>query len=65
MARLRRAEWQMCGDRLDVAGRPTKIMIDGEWMTLETRQTSLRDRYADINKGARILVIVSRPRAPA
>jgi imidazolonepropionase-like amidohydrolase len=39
------------GDPLEVTSRPTKIMIDGEWMSLETRQTLLRDRYADLDKG--------------
>jgi imidazolonepropionase-like amidohydrolase len=39
------------GDPLEVTSRPTKIMIDGEWTSLETRQTLLRDRYADLTKG--------------
>ncbi|MEJ6592110.1 MAG: hypothetical protein QNL99_09045 [SAR86 cluster bacterium] len=36
------------GDPLEVTSRPVKMMIDGAWVSLTTRQTLLRDRYADL-----------------
>ena len=38
------------GDPLEVTSRPAKIMIDGEWVSTQTRQTLLRDRYSDLNR---------------
>jgi len=38
------------GDPLEVTSRPTKIMIDGQWVSTQTRQTMLRDRYSDLSK---------------
>lgn len=34
------------GDPLEVMSAPTSVVIDGEVQSLETRQTRLRDRYA-------------------
>ena len=36
------------GDPLEVMSAPTSVIIDGEIQSLETRQTRLRDRYAEI-----------------
>ena len=36
------------GDPLEVTSRPVKMMIDGAWVSLTTRQTLLRNRYADL-----------------
>jgi imidazolonepropionase-like amidohydrolase len=35
------------GDPLEVMSAPTSVIIDGEVQSLETRQTRLRDRYAE------------------
>ncbi|WP_306016594.1 amidohydrolase family protein [Oceanicaulis sp. MMSF_3324] len=36
------------GDPLEVMSAPTSVIIGGELQSLETRQTRLRDRYADV-----------------
>ena len=36
------------GDPLEVMSAPTHVIIDGEIQSLETRQTRLRDRYAEL-----------------
>ncbi|MEQ8405392.1 MAG: amidohydrolase family protein [Oceanicaulis sp.] len=36
------------GDPLEVMSAPTRVIIDGEVQSMETRQTRLRDRYAEI-----------------
>ncbi len=36
------------GDPLEVMSAPTNVIIDGEFQSLETRQTRLRDRYATL-----------------
>ena len=36
------------GDPLEVMSAPTHVIIDGELQSLETRQTRLRDRYAEV-----------------
>jgi imidazolonepropionase-like amidohydrolase len=36
------------GDPLEVMSAPTHVIIDGEAQSLETRQTRLRDRYAEV-----------------
>ncbi|PWE17286.1 amidohydrolase [Marinicauda salina] len=36
------------GDPLELMSAPTAVFIDGEAQSLETRQTRLRDRYAEI-----------------
>jgi len=36
------------GDPLEVMSAPTTVIIDGEVQSMETRQTRLRDRYADV-----------------
>lgn len=36
------------GDPLEVMSAPTSVIINGEIQSLETRQTRLRDRYAEI-----------------
>ena len=38
------------GDPLKVMSAPTRIMIEGEWIEMESRQTMLRDRYSDLEK---------------
>lgn len=39
------------GDPLELSSRPTAIFIDGRQMSLENRQTKLRDRYKDLSRG--------------
>lgn len=39
------------GDPLEVTTRPTNVLIDGRAMSLENRQTKLRDRYRDLTRG--------------
>jgi len=36
------------GDPLEVMSAPTTVIIDGEVQSMETRQTRLRDRYAEV-----------------
>lgn len=36
------------GDPLEVMSAPTHVFVDGEMMDMESRQTRLRDRYADL-----------------
>jgi len=36
------------GDPLEVTSRPVKMMVDGSWVSMTTRQTLLRNRYADL-----------------
>lgn len=36
------------GDPLEVMSAPTKLMIDGKWINLTSRQDLLRDRYSDL-----------------
>jgi imidazolonepropionase-like amidohydrolase len=38
------------GDPLEVMSAPTRLMIDGRWINLTTRQDLLRDRYSDLDK---------------
>ena len=38
------------GDPLEVMSAPTKVMINGQWINLTTRQDLLRDRYSDLDK---------------
>ncbi|MGE0408067.1 MAG: amidohydrolase family protein [Amphiplicatus sp.] len=38
------------GDPLDVTSRPVAVFIDGRAMSLENRQTKLRDRYRDLGR---------------
>lgn len=37
------------GDPLEVTTHATQVMVDGQWQSLETRQTRLRDRYRDLS----------------
>ncbi|MEE2690550.1 MAG: amidohydrolase family protein [Pseudomonadota bacterium] len=39
------------GDPLEVTTRPIQVLIDGRAMSLENRQTKLRDRYKDLSRG--------------
>jgi len=39
------------GDPLEVTTRPVQVLIDGRAMSLENRQTRLRDRYKDLSRG--------------
>lgn len=39
------------GDPLEVTSRPTAVFIDGRAMSMENRQTRLRDRYRDLTRG--------------
>jgi len=39
------------GDPLDVTSAPVLVLIDGEEQSLESRQTRLRDRYLDLERG--------------
>lgn len=39
------------GDPLEVTTRPLAVFIDGVPMNMENRQTRLRDRYRDLNRG--------------
>lgn len=39
------------GDPLEVTSRPVAVFIDGRSMSLENRQTKLRDRYRDLSRG--------------
>jgi imidazolonepropionase-like amidohydrolase len=39
------------GDPLEVTSRPIAVFIDGRAMSMETRQTKLRDRYRDLSRG--------------
>ena len=39
------------GDPLEVTTRPLNVLIDGRAMSLENRQTRLRDRYRDLSRG--------------
>ncbi|MBQ61264.1 MAG: hypothetical protein CMQ19_04220 [Gammaproteobacteria bacterium] len=36
------------GDPLEVMSAPTRLMIDGRWISLTTRQDLLRDRYSEL-----------------
>ena len=36
------------GDPLEVMSRPLKVMVDGKWMDLTTRQDLLKARYSDL-----------------
>ena len=38
------------GDPLEVMSAPTKLMINGRWINLTTRQDLLRNRYSDLDK---------------
>ena len=38
------------GDPLQVMSAPVQVLIDGEVQSMETRQTRLRDRYAQIRE---------------
>lgn len=38
------------GDPLEVMSAPTRLMIKGEWVELDSRQLKLRDRYSDLSK---------------
>jgi len=40
------------GDPLEVTTRPIAVFIEGRSMSLENRQTKLRDRYRDLSRGA-------------
>jgi len=37
------------GDPLEVTTHAVRVMVDGDWQSLQTRQTRLRDRYRDIS----------------
>ena len=37
------------GDPLELSTSPTAVIIDGVNMSLESRQTKLRDRYKDLS----------------
>jgi imidazolonepropionase-like amidohydrolase len=39
------------GDPLEVTTRPVEVLIDGRPASLENRQTRLRDRYRDLERG--------------
>lgn len=39
------------GDPLEVTTRPVAVFIDGRQMSMENRQTKLRDRYKDLSRG--------------
>jgi len=39
------------GDPLEVTAAPVLVLIDGEEQSLESRQTRLRDRYLDLERG--------------
>lgn len=39
------------GDPLELNTRPSTVLINGQVMSLETRQTKLRDRYLDLSRG--------------
>ena len=39
------------GDPLELSTRPVAVFIDGRAMSLENRQTKLRDRYKDLSRG--------------
>ncbi|MBB5517433.1 amidohydrolase family protein [Amphiplicatus metriothermophilus] len=39
------------GDPLEVTARPAAVLIDGRAMSLDNRQTRLRDRYRDLSRG--------------
>lgn len=39
------------GDPLEVSSRPVAVFIDGRAMSMENRQTRLRDRYRDLSRG--------------
>ncbi|MEK9747224.1 MAG: amidohydrolase family protein [Pseudomonadales bacterium] len=36
------------GDPIEITSAPTAVMIDGEWVNLETRQQKLSERYRDL-----------------
>ena len=40
------------GDPLETTTRPVAVFIDGRAMSMENRQTRLRDRYRDLSRGA-------------
>ena len=37
------------GDPLEVTTHAVQVMVDGEWQSLQSRQTRLRDRYRDLS----------------
>jgi imidazolonepropionase-like amidohydrolase len=39
------------GDPLEVTSRPVAVFIEGRAMSMENRQTKLRDRYRDLSRG--------------
>lgn len=39
------------GDPLELSSRPVAVFIDGRAMSMENRQTKLRDRYRDLSRG--------------
>jgi imidazolonepropionase-like amidohydrolase len=39
------------GDPLEIASRPVAVFIEGRAMSMENRQTKLRDRYRDLSRG--------------
>ena len=39
------------GDPLEVSSRPVAVFIDGRAMSMENRQTRLRERYKDLSRG--------------
>lgn len=39
------------GDPLEVTTRPVAVFIDGRAMSMENRQTKIRDRYRDLSRG--------------
>ncbi|WP_084419234.1 amidohydrolase family protein [Henriciella litoralis] len=43
------------GDPLEVMSAPTRVFIDGEEQTMESRQTKLRDRYLDLDESEKPL----------
>jgi len=36
------------GDPIEITSAPTAVMIDGDWVNLETRQQKLSERYRDL-----------------
>lgn len=38
------------GDPLEVMSAPIRVMIEGEWVEMKSRQTLLRDRYSSLDK---------------
>jgi imidazolonepropionase-like amidohydrolase len=37
------------GDPFELSSWPEQVMIDGEWQSLESRQTRLYERYKDLS----------------